>query len=112
MACYLRFFMSEAWLYCPLQYFTSIKVKRLRDLKVGKPGAGNNRRKYISSMFGRAIEEGLAKSNPARDVKRKKYVSEGFYTWTRDDITAFAARHQIGSTARLALSLMLYLGVR
>jgi hypothetical protein len=50
---------------CPLQFVTSRKIKRLRDLKAGLPGAANNRRKYLSAMFGWAIEAELMKSNPA-----------------------------------------------
>jgi integrase len=86
----------------------------LRDLKAkeGKPGAANNRKKYLSSMFGWAIEAEHMKSNPARDVRRKKYATNGFYTWTLSDLTAFENRHAIGTKARLALSLLLYLGVR
>jgi len=45
-------------------------------------------------------------------VRRKKYASNGFYTWTFSDLTAFENRHPIGTKARLALSLLLYLGVR
>jgi hypothetical protein len=30
-------------------------VKRLRDLKKDLPGAANNRRKYLSAMFGWAV---------------------------------------------------------
>jgi integrase len=97
---------------CPLQFITSKKIKRLRDLKVGKPGAANNRRKYLSAMFGWAIEAELMKSNPARDVRRKKYSTSGFYTWTFSDLTAFENRHPVGTKARLALSVLLYLGVR
>jgi hypothetical protein len=37
---------------CPLSFATPAKIKRLRDLKKGLPGAGNNRRKYLSAMFG------------------------------------------------------------
>jgi integrase len=97
---------------CPLEYLTSRKIKRLRDLKAGLPGAANNRRKYLSSMFGWAIEAELMKSNPARDVRRKKYASSGFYTWTMSDVIAFENRHPVGTKARLALALLLYLGVR
>lgn len=97
---------------CPLQFVTSKKIKRLRDLKAGKPGAANNRRKYLSAMFGWAIEAEHMKSNPARDVRRKKYATNGFYTWTLSDLTAFENRHPIGTKPRLALSLLLYLGVR
>lgn len=97
---------------CPLQFVTSRKIKRLRDLKAGLPGAANNRRKYLSAMFGWAIEAELMKSNPARDVRRKKYATNGFYTWAFSDLTAFENRHPIGTKARLARSLLLYLGVR
>jgi integrase len=99
---------------CPIQFVTSKKIKRLRDLKAlkGLPGAANNRRKYLSAMFGWAIEAEHMKSNPARDVRRKKYATNGFYTWTLSDLTAFENRHPIGSKARLALSLLLFLGLR
>lgn len=97
---------------CPVPFITSKKVKRLRDLKVGLPGAANNRKKYLSAMFGWAIEADHMKANPARDVRRKKYASDGFYTWTLSDIMAFENCHAIGTPARLALSILLYLGVR
>jgi integrase len=99
---------------CPLTFLTSKKIKRLRDLKAlkGLPGAANNRRKYLSAMFGWAIEAEHMKSNPARDVRRKKYATNGFYTWSLSDLTAFENRHPVGSKARLALSLLLFLGVR
>jgi integrase len=99
---------------CPLQHLTSKKIKRLRDLKVraGLPGAANNRKKYLSSMFGWAIEAELMATNPARDVKRKKYATEGFHTWTEAEVAAFEKQHPIGTKARLALALYLYLGVR
>jgi len=70
---------------CPLVHVTALKVKRLRDLKAGKPGAANNRRKYLSALFGGAVEVGLMKFNPARDVRRVKYASEGFHSWTVEE---------------------------
>lgn len=99
---------------CPLEFFTSKKIKRLRDIKVkaGLPGAANNRRKYLSAMCGWAIENDLMKSNPARDVRRKKYATSGFHTWTLDELRTFLQRHGVGTKARLALCLMLFLGVR
>lgn len=96
---------------CPIDQLTPRKIKHLRDLKA-KPGAANNRRKYLSALFGWAIEADLMASNPAREVRRKKYATEGFHTWTSAELAAFEARHPIGSKARLALALLLYLGVR
>lgn len=100
--------------FCPLHLLTSQTVKALRDLKKGKPGAANNRRKYLSSMFGWAIETTppLMKANPARDVRRIKYETEGFHTWTPEEFAQFEERHPLGTKAYLALALLLYTGTR
>lgn len=86
-------------------------VKLLRDRASG-PGAANNRRKYLSSWFGWAVEAGHMLNNPARDVRRVKYASDGFYTWTVDDVTQFEERWPVGTKPRLALALLLYTGLR
>ena len=52
---------------CPVSAVAAAHVKMLRDRKAGKPGAANNRRKYLSAMFGWAVEQGLMRSNPARE---------------------------------------------
>ena len=102
--------------HCPIQFFDSKKVKRLRDLKAkaGFLGAANNRRKYLSAMFGWAIEaeiDGIG-SNPCRDVRKKRYATDGFYTWKLTDVAKYCERHKIGTKARLALALYLFVGVR
>ena len=94
---------------CPLSAFSSAHVKMFRDRKADLPGAANNRRKYLSAMFGWAVEEGLMRSNPAREIRRIKYATDGYHTWTTDEVRQFEARHPIGTKARLALSLLLYL---
>jgi integrase len=45
-------------------------------------------------------------------VKKVQYASDGFYTWSRDDVAAFIRRHPKGTMAYLALCLMLFLGAR
>lgn len=97
---------------CPIGLLTPAHVKMLRDRKDGKPGAGNNRRKYLSSMFGWAIDCGMMRANPAREVRRIRYATSGFHTWTVGEVSKFETRHPIGSKARLALALLLLLGVR
>ena len=100
--------------FCPLAELSAQKVKRLRDLKKDRPGAANNRRKYLSAMFGWAIETTpqFMKTNPARDVRRIKYSTEGFHTWTAAEVRKFNDHHPVGTKARLALSLLLFTGVR
>ena len=97
---------------CPMGLVSAAHVKMLRDRKAATPGAANNRRKYLSSMFGWAVEQTLLRLNPARDVRRIKYASSGFHTWTVDEVRQFEERHPVGTKARLALGLLLYFGVR
>jgi len=97
---------------CPLSYVTPAKIKRLRDLKKGLPGAANNRRKYLSAMFGWAVEERHMTHNPVRDVRRVKYVRKGFHTWLLSEVCKFAERHPIGAKPFLALCLLLFTGMR
>jgi integrase len=84
----------------------------LRDRKADKPGAANNRLKYLSAMLGWAVERGIMRSNPARDARPIRYASSGFHAWTREEVQQFQKRHPVGTKAHLALGLLLFLGVR
>jgi hypothetical protein len=85
----------------------------LRDRVRDKPGAAANRRKHVS-VFGWAVEKSdtKVKSNPMRDVKPLKSNSTGFHAWSMDDLGKFEKRHPIGTKARLAMGLLLFLGPR
>jgi len=63
-------------------------------------------------MFGWAVENNFMRLNPAREIRRIRYATDGFHPWTVDEVCQFEKRHAIGSKARLALALLLYLGVR
>jgi integrase len=97
---------------CPLEYVTAAVVMMLMDRKADKPGAANNRKKYLSAMFGWAVRQRLMKANPARDAERASYATDGFHTWTVDEVRQFEARHPVGTKARLALALLLFTGAR
>lgn len=97
---------------CPLSYLSAAKIRRLRDLKADRPGAANNRRKYLSSMLGWAVEANKIPTNPVRDVRRVKYASEGFHTWSIAEVRQFQQHHAVGTKARLALELLLLTGAR
>ena len=97
---------------CPLSAVTPAKIKSLRDEKGDKRGAANGRLKHLSAMFGWAIEAGHMKANPVRDVRRLRYVTEGFHTWTVEEVHRFEEHHAKGTKPRLALALLLYLGIR
>jgi hypothetical protein len=65
---------------CPVSALSPAHIKMLQDRKATKPAAANNRRKYLSSMFGwAAVEHGLLRFNPAREVRTIHYASAGFH---------------------------------
>lgn len=102
---------------CPLSDFGADHAIMLRDrkAKAGLKGAANNRKKYLSAMFGWAVEKSSitgVRSNPLRDVKRVQYATTGFHTWTLQEIRQYEARHPIGTKARMVLALLLFLGDR
>ena len=96
----------------PIARLTAAVVMMLMDRKAGKPGAANNRKKYLSAMFGWAVKHHHMKSNPARDAERERYASDGFHAWTIEEVHQFEVRHPIGTKARLALALLLFTGSR
>jgi integrase len=59
-----------------------------------------------------AVEIGLRADDPTRDVKAIRVKSDGYHSWTEDEIAQFEKRHPIGSRARLSLALLIYTGQR
>lgn len=97
---------------CPIASLSVVHIQMLRDRKASKKGAANNRLKYLSALFGWAIEARHMRTNPAREVKPLRYASSGFYAWTVEDVRKFEERHPVGTKARLALALLLFTGSR
>lgn len=98
----------------PVARMTRKAVKVLRDRKQVTPEAANARLKAIRRVFAYAVEEHdhLVSNNPARDVPKFKSNTEGFHSWSEDEVRQFQETHREGSKARRALFLLLYTGVR
>jgi len=98
----------------PLDRFTGKAVTVLRDRKREAPETANVRLKALRKIFAWAIESEIPNitMNPARDVKFFRPASDGHHTWAREEVAAFSARHPPGTRAHLAMSIMLYTGVR
>ena len=54
----------------------------------------------------------LVQQDPTWGVRVTVPQSDGFYTWTEEEIAQYEAHHPIGSKARLALALGLYTALR
>ncbi len=87
-------------------------IRMRRDAKAEKPESANGELKALRQLFSFAVEYDLAKSNPAKDVPYLKSNSEGFHSWTPEEVEQFVKHHPIGTKARLAFSLLLLTGQR
>jgi integrase len=88
-------------------------VRKIRDQWAAEgPEAANGRVKALRRLFAWAVDAGHAETNPARDVPKLKGNPDGFHTWTVEEVRQYEARHPIGTKARLALALLLFVGVR
>lgn len=87
-------------------------VRKMRDDKADTPEAANGIIKALRQIFGFAVEYELATRNPARDVPYIRSASEGFHSWSMDEVAQFEKHHELGSKARLAHALLLYTGQR
>jgi len=95
----------------PVRKFTSKGVRALRDRKEG-PEAANGRVKAIRQVFKWGVDTEEVSHNPARDVPYIKTNSDGWHTWSVQEVEQYEAKHLLGTRARLALDLLLYGGER
>lgn len=87
-------------------------VRRIRDEKADRPEAANAILKALRQIFAYGIAAEIAHRNPAKDVPYITTGSTGFHTWTLEEVHQYEDRHAIGTKARLALALLMFLGGR
>ena len=71
------------------------------DARAETPAAANDLLKALKSVFKFAVARELATVNPVIDIKKIKYKTEGFHTWTVEEVRKFEAHWPVGSTPRL-----------
>ena len=99
---------------CPIAVFTPDHVRLLRDRKKSKPAAANKRVKFlrVALAWGAEDRSSVVKRNVAQGVKLLSYETDGYHTWTEEEVAKYEERHKVGTMARLAFDLMLYTGAR
>jgi hypothetical protein len=97
--------------HCPYATMRTSKVRAQRDRKAATPEAANERLMALRHVFLMAGDDDRAERNPARDVPYIKTGSQGFHTWTIEEVR-HEVRHPVGTKARLALALLLFTGQR
>ncbi|WP_245269584.1 tyrosine-type recombinase/integrase [Allorhizobium undicola] len=87
-------------------------IKKGMDKRAATPNAANNFLKTMSHLFRWAVEAGHLDVNPVLGVSKISVKTDGFHTWTVGHVEQFRAYHQSGTRARLAIDIMLFLGLR
>jgi integrase len=87
-------------------------VQKMLNAKVNTPSAARNFLITLRVLMAFAVESGIRADDPTIGVKRPKIKTAGWRTWTEEDIAAFEAKHPVGTQARLAMALMLFIGQR
>jgi integrase len=89
-------------------------TRRYIFLEQETPAATNHRVAYLRIMLDWAMEERShwVKRNAAAGVKLLTCAKEGFTAGRSKEVRQFEKRHPVGSTARLAMALTLYTGMR
>jgi integrase len=77
-----------------------------------RPFAANDFLKAMRGLFRWACKWDLIKTDPTEGVEGYPDKTDGWHTWTESEISAFESRWPIGTRERLALSLLLYTGLR
>ncbi|MFA6204694.1 MAG: tyrosine-type recombinase/integrase [Methylocystis sp.] len=87
-------------------------VRAIVAAKASTPDAANRLLGMISLLMDHAVAEAIRPDNPAFGIKRLRHKSDGFVTWSEEDIATFRAHWPLGSRERLGLELALGTGQR
>jgi integrase len=81
-------------------------------LRAKKRFAARHWLKAIRALMNYSVENGWRADNPATGVKLPNLKTDGYHSWAEAEIAQFLAHHGPATTARLALTLLLYTGQR
>lgn len=96
----------------PFLAVTKAVIKKGMDKRAATPNSANNFLKTMSHLFKWAAEAEHVEVNPCIGVSKVTVRSDGFHTWSVDEVERFRSHHPLGSRARLAIDIMLFLGLR
>lgn len=97
----------------PYNRITKKNIEHGMEDRAETPHAANNYLKVMGQVFTWAVEDAnLLKVNPTTGVKRAKDDTDGFHTWTVEQVEKYRAAHALGTRPRLAIELLLFLGLR
>jgi integrase len=96
----------------PVKGLTRAVLDQIMGAKANTPMAANILMKVLRTLLDLAVGQGMIAANPAAGVKKYRSKTDGWHTWTEQEIAQFSARHPINTRPGLAMALMLYTGQR
>lgn len=87
-------------------------MERAMDKRADTPAQANSFLKAMRKLFDWAVRNEHMAVNPCTGVERLKDITDGFPSWTVDDVISFRETHAIGTKARLAMEFLLLTGIR
>ena len=96
----------------PLSAITAKTIRHGVEDRSKTPFAANNFLKAMRNLFQWAKRAQHIEIDPTEGVKGFSHKTEGFHAWTEEEISRFEAIWPVGSRERLALSILIYTGLR
>lgn len=91
---------------------TKTAILAALDRRRATPFAAHSFLKAMRGLFRWALYAQHVTSDPTHGVTWRVPRTEGFHTWTEEEIAKFETRWPIGTRERLALAILLYTGLR
>src|SRR5262249_26158939 len=87
-------------------------VVRMLDAKAETPAAARDFLRCLRLLVQYAIGIGVRQDDPTLGLRVRMPKSDGFHTWSEEEIAAFQAKYLVGTKPRLALELLLNTALR
>lgn len=96
----------------PFGAISRANIKKGIDKRAATPNAANNFLKTMAHLFKWAVEAEHMATNPVTGVSKVAIKTDGFHSWTVEQVEQYRNHHQLGTKPRLAIDIMLFLGLR
>lgn len=96
----------------PFAGFQREHILAARARRADMPHSANHFLRAMRAIWKWALDAGIATTNPTKDVPLLNPKSDGYHTWSEDEVAQYEARWPTGTRERLALDLLLYTGLR
>jgi integrase len=96
----------------PFSAVTKSVIKKGIDKRAATPNAANHFLKTMNHLFKWAVEAEHIEINPCVGVSRVSVKTNGFHAWSVGEVEKYRSVHKLGTKARLAIDILLFLGLR